>query len=108
MSFQDTKINLILGNKEEALLSLESGNSELGFIVAELIRMDEEKLSWEEYEEALFNIYRQENVEKALRIVKGEESLVNTIIHSNYKKMLSMYDRLEYKKQTVLFPLESN
>lgn len=102
------QINLILGNKEEALLSLESGNSELGFIVAELIRMDEEKLSWEEYEEALFNIYGQENVERALRIVKGEESLVNTIIHSNYKKMLSMYDRLEYKKQTVLFPLESN
>lgn len=102
------QINLILGNKEEALLSLESGNSELGFIVAELIRMDEEKLSWEEYEEALFNIYGQENVEKALRIVKGEESLVNTIIHSNYKKILSMYDRLEYKKQTVLFPLESN
>ncbi len=102
------QINLILGNKEEALLSLESGNSELGFIVAELIRMDEEKLSWEEYEEALFNIYGRENVEKALRIVKGEESLVNTIIHSNYKKMLSMYDRLEHKKQTVLFPLESN
>lgn len=102
------QINLILGNKEEALLSLESGDSELGFIVAELIRMDEEKLSWEEYEEALFNIYGHENVEKALRIVKGEESLVNTIIHSNYKKILSMYDRLEYKKQTVLFPLESN
>ncbi len=102
------QINLILGNKVEALLFLESGNSELGFIVAELIRMDEEKLSWEEYEEALFNIYGQENVEKALRIVKGEESLVNTTIHSNYKKMLSMYDRLEYKKQTVLFPLESN
>ncbi|MCK5456681.1 MAG: YcaO-like family protein, partial [Melioribacteraceae bacterium] len=102
------QINLILGNKEEALLSLESGNSELGFIVAELIRMDEEKLSWEEYEEALFNIYGQENVEKALRIVKGEESLVNTKLHSNYKNMLSMYNRLEYKKQTILFPLESN
>ena len=39
---------------------------------------------------------------KALRIVKGEEFLVNTTLHSDYHNMLEMYDRLERKKQAAL------
>lgn len=100
------QMHLILGNTDEALASLEFGTNKLGHIVAELIRMDKEKLVWEEYEEALFNIFGRERVEKALRIVKGEEFLVNTTLHSDYHNMLEMYDRLERKKQAALFPLE--
>ena len=92
------QMHLILGETREALLSLESGTNRLGHIVAELIRMDEDKLNLEEYEEALFSIFGQDRVEKALRIVKGEESLINTTLHPDYNKMLEMYDRLEVKK----------
>jgi len=99
-------MRLILGNTDEALSSLEFGTNKLGHVVAELIRMDKEKLVWEEYEEALFNIFGRERVEKALRIVKGEEFLVNTTLHRDYHNMLEMYDRLERKKQAALFPLE--
>ena len=99
-------MHLILGNTDEALASLEFGTNKLGHIVAELIRMDEEKLVWEEYEEALFNIFGRESVEKALRIVKGEEFLINTTLHSDYHTMLEMYDRLERKKEAVLSPRE--
>ncbi len=100
------QMHLILANTDEALASLEFGTNKLGHIAAELIRMDEEKLVWEEYEEALFNIFGRERVEKALRIVKGEEFLVDTTLHSDYHNMLEMYDRLERKKQAALLPLE--
>ncbi len=93
------QMHLLLGNTEEALASLELGANKLGHIVAELIRLNKDKLAWEEYEEALFNIFGRERVQKALRIAKGEEFLVNTTLHRDYYNMLEMYDRLECKKQ---------
>ena len=96
------QMHLILDNTEEALAALEMGTDRLGHIVAELIRIDKVKFVWEEYEEALFNIFGREKVEKALRIVKGEEFLVNTTLHKDYHNMLEMYDRLEHKKQAAL------
>lgn len=93
------QIHLILGNSEEALAALVFGTNTLGHIVAELIRMNKAELVWEEYEEALHNIFGREQVEQALRIVKGEEFLINTTLHRDYHNMLEMYDRLELKKQ---------
>ena len=95
------QMHLILGNTEEAMFALEEGSNKLGHIVAELLRLDKEKLAWAEYEEALFNIFGRERVEKALRIVRGEEDLVNTTLHGDYHNMLEMYDRLELKKQAL-------
>ena len=100
------QLHLILGNTEDALASLEFGTNRLGHIVAELIRLDKEGLVWEEYEEALYTIFGRERVERALRIVRGEDSLVDTTLHSDHQGMLAMYDRLDSKKQTALFALE--
>lgn len=93
------QMHLLLGNSEEALTLLEYGTNKLGHIVAELIRMGEGALVWEEYEEALFNVFGREKVEKALRILEGEAFLVNTTLHNDYHNMLAMYDRLECKKR---------
>ncbi|MBU0474356.1 MAG: YcaO-like family protein [Bacteroidetes bacterium] len=92
------QMHLILGNTEETLASLELGTNKLGHIVAELIRMEQNKLVWKDYQEAMFNIFGKERVETALRIVKGEESLIDTTLHIDYKNMLEMYDKLELKK----------
>lgn len=100
------QIHLILGNTDEAITCLEFGTNKLGYIVAELLRMDEDKLVWEEYKEALFNIFGQEKVEKALRIVNGDDLFVNTTLQADYQNMLEMYDRLENKKQAALIPIE--
>jgi len=96
------QMHLILGNTAEAAAFLDFGTNKLGHIVAELIRMDEKKLVWEEYEEGLFDIFGRERVEKALRIVKGEGPLVDTTLHSDYHNMLEMYDRLERKKSRAV------
>jgi len=95
------QIHLLLGNLDEARSYLEFGTNKLGHIIAELLRMDENNLAWGEYEEALFNIFGQGQVEKAVRIVNGQEYLINTTLHANYHNMLGMYDRLEHKKQAA-------
>jgi ribosomal protein S12 methylthiotransferase accessory factor len=100
------QIHLILGNTEEALASLESGTNKLGHIVAELIRLDKGKFVWAEHEKALFNVFSRARVEKALRIVRGEEFLIDTTLHRDYYNMLEMYDRLERKKQEGLIARE--
>lgn len=92
------QMQLILGNKDEALASLEFGPNKLGRIIAELIRLEKGKFVWAEHEEALFNIFGRMIVEKALRILRGEEFLIDITLHSDYNNMLEMYDRLESKK----------
>ena len=97
------QIYLMLGEKDEALAALEAGTNTLGHIVAELLRLEKEKLVWAEYEEALVNIFGRAQVEKAVRIVNGEEFLIQTTLHRDYHNMLAMYDKLERKKQALLF-----
>ncbi len=96
------QIHLLLGNTDEALSLLEFGTSKMGHIVAELIRMGEAECVWEEYEEALFNIYGKERVERASRILEGDEFLVDVTLHQDYHNMLRMYDRLEVKKSRIV------
>ena len=96
------QIHLLLGNTDEALSLLEFGTSKMGHIVAELIRMGASECVWEEYEEGLFSIYGQNRVEKALRILEGEEFLIDVTFHQDYLNMLEMYDRLGVKKESLL------
>lgn len=95
------QIHLLLGNTDEALSLLEFGGNKMGHIVAELIRMGEEEYVWEEYEEALFNIYGEDKVQKGLRILEGEDFLIDVTLHHDYHNMLKMYDRLEIKKALI-------
>jgi len=96
------QIHLLLGNTDEALSLLEFGSSKMGHIIAELIRMGESECVWDEYEEALFNIYGQERVERALRILEGEEFLIDVTLHQEYLNVLEMYDRLSHLKLSML------
>jgi len=93
------QIYLLLGDLEMALELLELGTDTLGHIVAELIRMNEAELVWDDYSEALFNIFSKERVLRAVAILNGEESLVDMTLHNDYHNILAMFDRLESKKK---------
>ncbi|WP_310441095.1 YcaO-like family protein [Sulfurimonas sp.] len=95
-------IYLLMGDREAALELLESGENRLGHVVAELIRMDEDGLDFEDYREGLFNIFTRETVEKAVQILEKEEFLVDITLHNDYYNMLAMYDRLESKKRGMV------
>jgi len=92
------QLHLSCGNLQEALPLLEFGTNKTGHLVAELIRMHEEEYDWEEYQEALFNIFGEDRVKEAVNILNGESFLVDTTLHQDYDNMLSLYDKLEIKK----------
>ncbi|MCG3719323.1 YcaO-like family protein, partial [Aliarcobacter butzleri] len=97
---QDFRIQLLLLLKEfdEALEILEFSDNKFGHLIAQLIRMENEELVWEDYEEALYNIYGEEKIQKALNIIQGKEFFINRTLHQDYHNMLNMYDKLETKK----------
>ncbi|ADN09329.1 YcaO-like family protein [Sulfurimonas autotrophica] len=92
------QILLRLGEYDEALELLEYGTNQLGHLVVELARLKEMELDFEDYEEALYDVFTKEQVDKALGILEGEEFLIDTTLHQDYKNMLTLYDKLERQK----------
>ncbi|MDQ1244601.1 MAG: ribosomal protein methylthiotransferase accessory factor, partial [Campylobacterota bacterium] len=93
---------LLQDDKEAALELLEFGEKRQGHVVAELIRMGEEGLDFEDYKDGLFNIFSRKTVEKGMQILEKEEFLVDITLHNDYYNMLAMYDRLESKKRGMV------
>ncbi|MFA5502036.1 MAG: YcaO-like family protein [Sulfurovaceae bacterium] len=92
------QIYLLLGDKENALALLSfDTNSAMG-IVAELLMMEEQYLSFDEHKDGLFAIFGKKRVLHALNIIKGNSYLIDTTLHQDYINILGMYDRLSIKK----------
>jgi len=92
------QVYLLLGEYEEALELLEFGTNKLGHILVELVRMEEKGFDFEEYEDALYNIFTKQRVDKALQILSGDDFLIDVSLHTDYNNIINMYDRLESKK----------
>jgi len=89
---------LLLEEYDDALEILEFGNNKFGHLVAQLIRMQNDELVWENYETALNNVYGKEKIQKAVDVIEGKGFLINRTLHKDYNNMLSMFDKLEVKK----------
>ncbi|MDD5157712.1 YcaO-like family protein [Sulfurimonas sp.] len=90
--------HLLLGNKEEALELLQFETNKLGYIVAELLRADEQNLSLEDYEEGMIEIFTSKKYQKALKAVTNEGLLFCTKFHLDYLNILEMYKKLQNRK----------
>ena len=91
-------ILLLLEEYEEAFERLELSQNKLGHVIVELARMEERELDFSDYENALYTIFGEVEVQKALRILDGDDFLIDVTLHQDYTNMLSMYDKLENKK----------
>ena len=89
---------LLLEEYDDALEILEFSNNKFGHLVAQLIRMQNDGLEWENYETALYNVYGKEKIQKAVDVLEGNGYLINRTLHKDYYNMLSMFDKLEVKK----------
>lgn len=96
------QMHLSLGNIEETMSYLEFSTNPMSILVSELIRMEELGLELDDYTQALHDLYTPQRVNKAVKIISGEELMVNTVLHRDYHNMLDMYDRLEVKKGMIL------
>lgn len=93
------QLHLTLGNVDDAVNYLEFGNKTMGNLIIELIRLEELGLTLSDYQQALYDLYTPQRVDKALDIINKEAFLVSTALHDDYNRMLELYDRLEVKKQ---------
>lgn len=95
------QILLLLGEEDEALQILEYNNNKLGHIIVEISRMKERELNFDDYKEALYNIYSKEMVQKALDVLSTKETFIDVTLHLDYYNMLTMYDKLALKKAKI-------
>ncbi len=95
------QLYLLLGDFGTAVELLEAGTDKTGHIVAELIHMSHAKLAWADYSQALFDIFGEADVMKAVAIFNAEAPLIDLTLHHDYYNMLAMYDRLEVKKALI-------
>lgn len=93
------QLHLMLGNIDEAVSYLEFGNTMMGNLIVEVIRLEELGLKLSDFQEALYDLYTPQRVDKALEILNNEAFLVSTSLHADYHRMLELYDRLEKKKK---------
>lgn len=93
-------LHLILGNKDDALATLEFSEEKIGMVIVELLRMEMAQLVWQEYEQGLFAVFGREIVLRAKGIIANQEFLVDTTLHEDYRNMLALYDNIYPKKQT--------
>jgi len=91
-------IYLTLGMYDEALELLPYTANPITPVLSELLKMQEAGEKLENYTQALGNIFGAANLTKALDVLDGKQSFIDTTLHSDYTKMLAMYDRLEKLK----------
>lgn len=92
---------LNLEEYQEAMDVLETQNNPLGHIIAQLLRLNLEGHIWEEYEEALENIYGKISLQKAINVIEQKEFYINRTLHKHYYNMLELFDKLEEKKSIL-------
>ena len=71
-------------------------------LLCEILSLKEQKLVWNEYESALWDIFGKVNVEHALNILDGKAYLIDVSLHQHYVNILDMYDRLDVKKASIV------
>jgi ribosomal protein S12 methylthiotransferase accessory factor len=98
------QLHLSMENYDEAVSYLEFSNKPLGNLIVELIRLEELGLELCDYQQALYDLYTPQRVDKALDIINKQAFLVSTTLHDDYNRMLELYDRLEVKKAILSHP----
>jgi len=96
------QVHLLLENYEEAQMLLSFSQNPMSKLLCEILSLKEQKLVWNEYESALWDIFGKENVEHALNILDGKAYLIDVSLHQHYVNILDMYDRLDVKKASIV------
>jgi ribosomal protein S12 methylthiotransferase accessory factor len=96
------QVHILLKEYEEAQALLHVSDHPLDTLLCELIMLQKQKGVWIEYEKALWNLFGQKNVEKAVAILEGKAYFIDVSLHSHYTCMLEMYDKLDVEKAKII------
>ena len=70
----------------------EQSNKKFNYILAQVLRMTQENLNLEDFKDALFDIFEEENIKRALEIIDKKSSLINLEFANEYKNILNLFD----------------
>ena len=96
------QVHCLLEIYDEGGALLSFSENPMSKLLCEIILLREQTLVWEEYEQALWDIFGKENVERACDILDGKAYLIDIALHPHYINMLDMYDRLEVQKAKMM------
>lgn len=93
-SLGEFKADILIKLKEyeEAIFCLEQSNKKFNYILAQVLRMTQENLNLEDFKDALFDIFEEENIKRALDIIDEKSSLINLEFANEYKNILNLFD----------------
>ena len=93
-SLGEFKADILIKLKEyeEAIFCLEQSNKKFIYILAQVLRMTQENLNLEDFKDALFDIFEEENIKRALEIIDKKSSLINLEFANEYKNILNLFD----------------
>ena len=69
-----------------------SSNKKFNYILAQVLKMTQENLNLEDFKEAFFDIFKEENIKRALEIIYEKSSLINLEFANEYKNILNLFD----------------
>lgn len=103
-SLAEFKADILIELKEyeEAIFYLEQTNKEFNYVLAQLLRLFNENLELKNYIDALFDVFKEEEINKALKIIDRESSLINIEFSDEYKNILILFDN-KIKNNTILY-----
>jgi ribosomal protein S12 methylthiotransferase accessory factor len=93
------QIYILLDELEEARELLSFSDKKLSIIVSEIIIMENENLQFDDFKEGLIAIFGEDLVLKAIKIIAGEDFLIDTTLDKSYDNILALYDEIGRYKE---------
>ncbi|HIP12469.1 MAG TPA: hypothetical protein EYG73_07100 [Arcobacter sp.] len=95
------QIYLMQNDLESAVGYFETSKQPLSYIVSQLCHIAIQELEFEEYYQALCDVFGLEDLEKAMNIFNIEAYFIDISYHQDYLNILDLYDRLALKKKSI-------
>lgn len=92
-------LHIFLDELEEARELLSFSDKKLSIVVSEIILMENENLQFDDFKEGLIAIFGEDLVLKAIKIIAGEDFLIDTTLDKSYENILALYDKIGRYKE---------
>ena len=93
-SLGEFKADILIKQKEyeEAIFYLEQSNKDFNYTLAQVLRVYQENLNFDDFKDAFVDIFTKDSIEKSLNIIDGKESLISLEFADAYKNILKLFD----------------
>jgi ribosomal protein S12 methylthiotransferase accessory factor len=96
------QIYLMLGDFESAAQYFEESSKKTSYLLAQLCYIQLNDLNFQDYYQALCDVFTLEKLEEAMSIFKMNTYFIDITFDENYFNLQKLYDRLSIQKKSIL------